>query len=274
MTLGFVQSFPESTFFRVFLLLNYQQTDVSARQDLTHSEGGLAPLASPIAVARAGERQPVLEFVAPPEREVYFDIRTGPLAAGYYDLAIVVVPDPEQHQRELPYLTSRQSSTRASVYVGPDAEPPAIDYPLIDADPGEDSGFGDLLWFGIAPHKAGIKSEHVVHAGQDVTLVTNCQPFAANLADDLPGNTLVPVAFVAIMDDRDVPLNGEPYGLGAALPNRLRFFPARVAVPEIPGRYQVFFAQFPNPFVDMNEAEESGREFIGQSSPRFLLDAR
>lgn len=269
--LGFVQWYPEPKQFRVFVLLNYRQTEFAARQDTTRSKGDRAPLASPIAFTSSGEMSHVLEFTAPPEEEIYFQLTTEPLAAGYYDLALIVVPDPYQNQRELPYFTTNQTSTRASVYVG-GAEPPALDYPLIDPAPAADSGFSEVLWFGQEPHKAGLKSGQEVAAGEDVTLTVNYQPYAESLADDLPPDSPLPVAIVAIIDNRVVPLNGEPVLYASALSNRLSYLPVTIRAPDEPGSYQLFIQPFTNPYVDAEVAEETGREFFGVSSQRFILD--
>lgn len=270
---GFIQWHPEAKSFRVFLLLNYQQAPFAARQDTTRSESDLAPLASPIASPRAGEMSHVLEFTAPPEEELYFHLATEPLTAGYYDLALIVVPDPYQNQRELPYLTVSQASARASVYVGDAATPPTLDFPLIDPAASEDSGFSELLWFGHDPHKAGLKSGQVVDAGEDVTLSVNYQPYAESLADDLPPDSPLPVAMVAIIDDQVVPFNGQSVLYGSAPPDHLSYLPVTVRVPAEPGIHQLFIQQFPNPYVDAKDAAESGREFFGVSSQRFILDA-
>ena len=270
--LGFVQWYAEPKQFRVFVLLNYRQVEFAARQDTDRSEGDLAPLASPIALAGSGEMSHVLEFIAPPNEEVYFQLTTEPLAVGYYDLALIVVPDPYQNQRELPYLTDNQFSTRASIYVSDATEPPTLDYPLIDPTPAADSGASELLWFGQEPHKAGLNSGQQVTAGEDVTLTVNYQPYAESLADTLPPNSPLPVAIVAIIDDRVVPFNGEPVLYGSALPNRLSYLPVTVRAPEDPGAYQLFIQPFANPYVDAQVAEETGREFFGVSSQRFILD--
>jgi len=163
----------------------------------------------------------VQEITVPPEQEFYFELWTEPLAPGYYDLALIVVPDPYQNQRELPYFTTARLTTRASVYVGDASVPPTVDFPLIDAAPGEDSGFSELLWFGQEPHQAGLKDGQAVATGEDVTLVANYQPYAESVADGLPPETPLPVAFVAIIDDRVVPLNGQSMLYGSANPERI-----------------------------------------------------
>jgi hypothetical protein len=150
--------------------------------------------------------------------------------------------------------------------------PPDIEFPLIDPTPGEDSGFMELLWFGNEPHKAGLKAEQAVEAGDEVTLTMNYQPYAKSLADELPRDTPIPVAFVAVIDDRVVPINGQPVLYGSAIPRRLSWLPITVKTPTDPGIHQIFVQQFPNPYVDAKEAEETGREFNGQSSQRFILE--
>jgi hypothetical protein len=103
--LGFIQSFPEAKQFRIFFLLNYQQASVGFRPIAAPTEDGQDLIASPVAIPADGETHHVMEFIAPPEEELYFQIWTEPLAPGYYDLALIVVPDPYQNQRELPYWT-------------------------------------------------------------------------------------------------------------------------------------------------------------------------
>ena len=51
----------------------------------------------------------------------------------------------------------RQFSDRATVYVGDDARPPTIAFPLVDSEPGAAAGLSELIWFGHEPHKAGVK---------------------------------------------------------------------------------------------------------------------
>lgn len=269
---GFVQWYPEPKQFRVFVLLNYRQVEFTAHQDTTRSQSDLAPMASPIASANAGEMSHVLEFIAPPDEEVYFQLTTEPLTVGYYDLALMVVPDPYKNQRELPYLTDNQFSTRASVYVGDAAEPPTLEFLLIDSAPAADSGFGEVLWFAQEPHKVVLNSSRQVAAGEDVTLTVNYQPYAESLADTLPPDSPLPVAMVAVIDDRVVPFNGEPVLYGSVLPNRLSYIPVTVRAPDEPGAYQLFIQPFANPYVDAEVAEETGREFFGVSSQRFILD--
>lgn len=271
--LGFVQWFSEAKPFRVFLLLNYRQALFTARPVAGHEESGLAPVATPITALEANGPNNVLEFTAPPERELYFDLRTESLAPGYYDLALIAVPDPDANQRELSYWTTAQFAIRRSIYVGDAATPPTFAYPLVDPTPAPDSGFSELLWFGREPHNTRLKGEQRVAPGEEVTLLLNYQPYAGNLADAAPPDTPLPVAFVAFIDDRVVPLNDQPVLYASALPNRLSSFPVTVRVPDAPGIHQIFIQQFPNPYVDPKVAEETGRELFGISSQRFILDA-
>jgi len=268
--LGFQSYYSEPTPFRIFFLLNYAQASIGSRSIAAPDESEQQPLAS---LPQIRDLHQVMELIAPPEEELYFQIWTEPLATRYYDLSLIVVPDPDKNQRQLPYWTVRQFATRATVYVGDVATPPEIDYPLIDPTPGDDSGSSELLWFGREPHRAGLKAEREVAAGEEVTLTVNYQPYTDALADDLPEGTPLPVAFVAIIDDRVVPLNGQPVLYGAAVTGRLSWLPATVQVPNEPGPHQLFIQQFPNPYVDAREAEETGREFFGTSSQRFILDA-
>jgi len=271
--LGFIQWYPEAKPFRIFFLLNYRQANVGVRPIAAPTEDDQDSTASPVAAPAYGEMHHVLEFTAPPEEELYFRIWTEPLAPGYYDLALIVVPDPNQTQRELPYWTVARLPTRASVYVGDAATPPMIDFPLIDPAARKESDFSELLWFGQEPYKAGLKAEQVVNAGEAVTLTVNYQPYEGSLADDLPPDSPLPTAMVAIIDDRVVPFNGEPVLYGSAVPHRLSWLPVTIQVPADPGVHQVFIQQFPNPYVDAKVAEETGREFFGESSQRFILEA-
>ena len=163
-------------------------------------------------------------------------------------------------------------TSRASVYVGDSPVIPSPAFPLIDTQPAEDSGFSELLWFGQEPHKAGLKSAQQVAAEQDVTLTLNYQPYAGALADDLPQDAPLPVAFVAVLDDRVVPINGQPVLYASALPGRLSWLPITIRVPDEPGVHQLFIQQFPNPYTDAKVAEETGRDVSGDSSQRFILD--
>lgn len=268
--LGFQSYYSEPTPFRIFFLLNYAQASIGSRGIPAPHENDQQLLAS---LPRIRDLHHVLELTAPPEEELYFQIWTEPLAAGYYDFSLIVVPDPDKNQRQLPYWTVRQFATRATVYVGEAASPLMIDFPLIDPTPVDESGSGEMLWFGREPHRAGLKAEQEVAAGEEVTLTVNYQPYADALADDLPAGTPLPVAFVAIIDDRVVSLNGQPVLYGAAVTGRLSWLPVTVQVPDEPGPHQLFIQQFPNPYVDAREAEETGREFFGTSSQRFILDA-
>lgn len=270
---SFIQWYPDPKPFRIFLLLNYRQADFAARQVFSRAEERRVALASPIALPQPGVLAHVLEFTVAPEAQVDFDLSTEPLAPGYYDLALVIVPEPDQNQRELPYWTVRQMISRASVYVGDAATPPTFAYPLVDPTPAPDSGFSELLWFGREPHNTRLKGEQRVAPGEEVTLLLNYQPYAGNLADAAPPDTPVPVAFVAFIDDWVVPLNDQPVLYASALPNRLSSFPVTVRVPDAPGIHQIFIQQFPNPYVDPKVAEETGRELFGISSQRFILDA-
>lgn len=270
---GFVQTYPEAKQFRVLLLLNYEQEPIGFRSiadPLVVDQGVTATPFGP----EDGELHQVMEFRAAPEEERYFRIWTKPLAPGYYDLAMIVVPDPEQNQRELPYWTTARLSTRASVYVGDAAAPPVLDFPLFDPNSQAGSDFSELLWFGQEPYSPGLSASQTVDAGQDVTLTLNYQPYAGNLADDLPSDSPLPAALVAIMDDHVVPINGHPALYGSAVPGRLSWIPITVQVPSEPGVHQLFVQQFPNPYIDVKQAEETGREFFAESSQRFILDAR
>lgn len=272
--LGFVQSYPEAKEFRVFLLLNYQQTQFAVRQDMGRITTDLAPLGTPIAMPDAGEMQPVLDFTAPPERELHFDIWTEPLAAGYYDLALLVVPDLHKTQRELPYWTVYRLISRASVYVGGSATPPTLEFPLVDPAPHEDSGFAEWFNFGRGPYNMRLYGEKVVQAGEDVTLPMNFQPFSWSEAGEPVAKTPVPTAFIAVIDDRVVPLNGQPVVYGSALPYSLSSFPVTVTAPADLGIHQLFVQQFPNPYVDVAEADNAELNLFGESSQRLILDAR
>lgn len=271
--LGFVQWYPESKQFRIFLLLNYRQVEFAIAHNLNDAVGTAQPLNSSNIAPAAGQLHHVQEITVPPDEEFYFNLWTEPLAAGYYDLALIIVPDPYQNQRELPYFTTSRATMRASVYVGDTSVPPEVSFPLIDATPGEDSGFSELLWFGQEPHKAGLLDGEAVAAGENVTLIANYQPYAESVADELPPGTPLPVAFVAIVDDRVVSLNGQPVLYGSALPGQLSYLPVTIHVPADPGIHQLFIQQFPNPYIDAKAAEESGRELVGESSQRFILDA-
>ncbi len=271
---GFVQSYPEAKEFRVFLLLNYQQTPFAVRQDTERVTSDRASLGTPISVSNAGEMQPVLEFTAPQERELYFNLWTEPLAAGYYDLALLVVPDPHKTQRELPYWSIYRFPSRASVYVGDSSTPPTMDFPLIDTDPHSADGNGELLLFGREPYNLGQKGEQAVQAGEDVTLVMNYQPYAESLTGEPAPDVPVPAAFVAVIDDRVVPLNGQPVVYGSALPGRISYFPVTVTAPSDPGTHQLFVQHFPNPYVDVVEADETDRDLFAMSSQRLILDTR
>ncbi|MFN8664041.1 MAG: hypothetical protein U0075_19280 [Thermomicrobiales bacterium] len=272
--LGFVQWYPEAKEFRVFLLLNYQQTPFAVRQDVDRVTSDRAPLGSPIAMPDASEVQPVFEFTAPPEREFYFEFRTEPLAPGYYDLALLFVPDPYKTQHELRYWTIYRFVIRASVYVGDQATPPAMDFPLLDSDPHDPVGSGEMLLLGSEPHKLGQAGEQSVRAGEDVTLAMNYQPYADNLIGESTPDIPIPTAFIAVIDDRVVPLNGQPVVHGAVLPGRISYIPVTVTVPDDPGTHQLFIQHFPNPYVDVVEAEEANLDLVGISSQRLILDAR
>ncbi len=268
-TVGFLQSYPDTKTFRIFVLLNYQQADVGV-QEIPEPDDIQAAVATPATLDEP--LQPFIELAIPPNEERYFRIWTAPLAEGYYDLALIVVPDPDQTQRELPYFTTAGLTTRASVYVGDNAVAPTLDYPLLDPAPAADSGFSELLWFGQEPHKAGLQASQSVAAGETVTLTVNYQPYAESLADDAPAGAALPVALVAILDDQVVPINGQPVLYGSALPGRLSYVPITVQAPGESGEHQLFIQQFPNPYVDARVAEETGRDFFGDSSQRFILD--
>ncbi|MCC6315499.1 MAG: hypothetical protein IT337_15985, partial [Thermomicrobiales bacterium] len=115
---GFISQYSDATPFRILLLLNYRQVNFAARLANPSLASGAFPVASPIALLAAGEMRLALEFTAPPGEEIDFDLWTEPLAEGFYDLALIVVPDPDQTQRDLPYFTVRQHVIRASVRVG------------------------------------------------------------------------------------------------------------------------------------------------------------
>lgn len=268
-TVGFLQSYPETKPFRIFVLLNYQQASIGV-QEIPNPDDAQAGVATP--TMHDGPLQPFIEFEIPPNVDRYFRIWTAPLEEGYYDLALIVVPDPDQTQRELPYFTTARLTTRASVYVGDEAETPTLDYPLLDPTPAADSGFGELLWFGQEPHRAGLRSAQSVTAGETVTLTVNYQPYAGSLADDTPPGAALPVALVAILDNQVVPINDQPVLYGSALPGHLSYVPVTIQVPREPGVHQLFIQQFPNPYVDAKLAEETGSEFFGDSSQRFILD--
>ena len=164
----------------------------------------------------------------------------------------------------------RQFSDRATVYVGDDARPPTIAFPLVDSEPGAAAGLSELIWFGHEPHKAGVKGAQQVIAGQSVTLTVNYQPYSRRKAGENP----LPVAFVAILEDRVVPLNGQPVFYGSVLPHRLSYLPITIRVPDAPGLYQLFVQPFPHPYVDAREAARTRRDLYAISSQRFILDAR
>lgn len=248
--LGFIQSFPETKQFRVFLLMNYQQANIGFRAVTSRVEGATELTASPIPFPTNGDMSHVMEFTAAPDKELWFQMWTEPLAPGFYDLALIIVPDPYENQRDLRYWTTFRSTTRASVYVGDEASPPTVDFPLIDPAARAGSDFNELLWFGQEPYTAGLSSGQLVEAGAAVTLTLNYQPNVENLADHLAPDTPLPTAFVAIIDDRVVPFNGQPVLYGSGVPGRLSWLPVTVQVPSTPGIHQLFLQQFPNPYVD------------------------
>jgi hypothetical protein len=269
-TFGFDQSYPETKTFRVFFLLNYEQFAIGYQQIPT-PDWDATPVATSSTVP-TGPLHPLLEFSIEPEVERYYTIWTEPLPAGYYDLVLIVVPDPYQNQRELPYFTYLQLSLRASVYVGVDPTPPPLEYPLFDPESVIDGESAGILWFGQESHKAGLKRGQAVTAGQAVTLIANYRVSLGSGADNLPADTPVPVAIVGILDDRVVPINGQAVWYGSAIPGRLNYLPVTVEAPDEPGTHQLFLQQFPNPYTDVAEAEATGRSDVGMSSQRFILD--
>lgn len=271
-TFGFFQSYPETKTFRVFFLLNYAQIPVGY-QEIPAPDWDAPPEATPSAIP-GGQLHRVLEFSVAPEIERYYTIWSAPLPQGYYDLALIVAPDPDLNQRELPYFTRAQFPVRASVYVGTDAAPPAVTFPLFDPEAINDGVDADILWFGQEPHQAGLKSSQAVSAGADVTLTVNYRLALNAGADDLPADIAVPVAIVGILDDRVVPIKGKPMWYSSAIPGRLNDLPVTVRVPDAPGVHQFFLQQFPNPYTDVAWAAASGREHVGVSSQRFILDVQ
>lgn len=269
--LGFRSHYAEPKAFRIFLLLNYQQAEIGFQpMPVPSAEPGsrTGPIASPV----PGRLHHVLELVAPPEKELWFHIWTAPLAAGYYDLALVFVPDPDLTQRELRYFTTARPSARASVYAGDAALPPVIDFPPLDPEARPDGNVVDMLLFGPDPYSGQMYGSQRVSPGSDVTLGLN---FAAN-AENLPDNQLpdspLPTAFVAFINDRVVPINNQPVLYGSARPGTVSWMPVTVQAPDEPGTHQLFIQQFPNPYIDPIWAEETGREFIAESSQRFRLE--
>lgn len=270
--LGFRSHYAEAKAFRVILLLNYEQAKIGFRltpAPLDEQNSSASPVASPI----VEPLHHIMEFVAPPEEELWFQIWTAPLAAGYYDLALVFVPDPELTQSELRYSTTFRPSARASVFVGEAALPPTIEYPLLDPEAQSiDSVYGDSLLFGPDPYSGQMYGSQQVSPATDVTLGLNFVPTAENLPDNQLPESPLPTAFVAFIDDRVVPINGQPVLYGSARPGTISWMPITVQAPEEPGTYQVFVQQFPNPYIDPAWAEETGREFIAESSQRFRLE--
>lgn len=271
---GFVQSHPKPIEFRVFLLLNYQQTPFAVQQIASHEESGLAPLGSAIAMPEPDAMQPVWDFTVPPEQEFYFELTTEPLAAGYYDLALLVVPDPNKTQHELRYWTVYRYATRASIYVGDAATPPTVDIPLIDPEPDDGGGTGGYLWFRPDATNTRPHEDRAVNAGEDVTLGLKYRPYGENVLDGQPLTDPVPAAFIAIIDDRVVPINGQPAIYASALPGRTSNLSITVTAPDDPGIHQIYVQQFPYPYVTVAVIDESGLSDYGESSPRLVLNVR
>lgn len=269
----FVSQHERPTEFRILMLLNYRQAvlgwaEAPALVADPHAEP-IPPLESwtPVPADRHA-----LEFSARLEEPQWLHLWTEPLSPGYYDLAIIVVPDFRLTATEAGYFTTYRPFLRGAVYVGP-AVPPAPDYPILDPDARPlDSTGADSLLFTRQPYSQQMNSAATIIPGALLSLNADWAPTDLNLPDNQLPTSPLPTAFVCFIEDQQVPFSGELVKYGAGVPNTLNSLPISVAAPAVAGRYQLFLQQFPNPYVDPAYAYETGREFYAESSQRYTLE--
>jgi len=265
---GIRNEFPDRKSVRVLLLLNYEQQHFSMTSmdmEQASDQGNELREESPLRESA--------EFAIEPLGERWFDFVTLPLDPGYYDMALIFVPDPLATQAELRYRTTLRPVIRASVYVQ-GGSPPQVDFPPLDPEARENDGYGEVCWLTAAPYSLQLTPGTRAKPGEDVTFFLSLQPHVAALEGTPPGTVSVSLALVAFMDDEVVPMNGEPAVFASAQPGYLSAFAVTITAPPEPGVYQFFIQQLPYPFVDVAEADQAGRVLVAESTQRVVLEVK
>lgn len=231
---------------RFFLLLDYEQApflvhQVEAVEDAVDIQAAAPPPALPFAET--------LDVTASPATLQAYRFWTEPLGPGSHALAFVVVFDPERLQAELPYDTAFRPTLDASVEVPP-ATMPTPRFPPLDPSPVEAPQFTNLLLLSNEPGGTKRSSGQRARPGEEVRFFLRYQPHAAVLNDGVTGDGTVPVALVAFIDDRVVPMNGHPVVYASARVGSLSTLPITVRAPDEPGVHQLFLLAFPQPYRD------------------------
>lgn len=267
--LSVVHGFPDQEKrFRLFMLLDYEP--LSFTIDTVNGAEALL-VGTPAASA---QRRTTIDLVLPRDKEQTFAFETAEVGAGYHDLALVFVPDPDQGQGDLAYWTTFRPAIRASVYAGRGAVPPSLRFQPLDPAPVANAGYSELALFDTLTDSEESWQGGKVERGGSLNGILRLIPYTESSFNASPtdDDRVVPVALVAFMGDRVVPLNGEPYLLATLEEGHENVVPIEVRAPDKQGSYQYFIQQFPHPFLDVDAASDSGRWLFAIQPQRLTIE--
>jgi hypothetical protein len=249
----------------VKLLLNYRPAsfalDPIVQPELSEEE---APTSLGASTAGFAQRA---QFTAQPGVELRFRFRTEALEFGYYDLAMVVVTDPESLPSQMGYSTSFRPTLRHSLYVG-DAQLPLVQFEPIDLFAVPNPGFDELCFFSSDPYSLDRWPGRSAKPGELVRFFLNIQPHPDTLVNSV-SEVSTPIALVGFFDGQVIQLGDQDIVYGLVRPGYLSTLEITLEAPSDPGTYQFFVQQFPQPFLNPDEKKELS--LYADSSQRIVI---
>lgn len=268
---GLIWSYPDAKNVRLMLLANYRQIAFSLEPLTPVADDHPLPSSQtpPLPRDLHGSATVFLE----PAVEVNYILTAASLPAGYYDLALVVVLDPDKTQGELRYSTAFTPIARAGLFVG-DSSPSMPALAPLDSNPRENSRLGDLCLLTPNPTSSQNWPGQTVKPGDEVNLFLRLQPFIGAKRPGSPASEPIPVALVGFLEDEAVEINGKPVIFGTVRTGELSTIPLSFTAPREPGTYQFFVHRFPNVFTDPVVDNPGDRSFSERACQRIVLEVR
>jgi len=231
----------------LMMLLNYQQNSYSVDN---------------------GALNDVTDITLRPNAVVSHSLRTQPLAAGYYDLVLVLVLDTQRDPRT--FDTMLTPVERRSVYVGA-ASPPMITYQPFSRSETTDRYTG-TVFLTDTPDSFTIWSGTQTTPGQHVSPYLRVSPRKGNLDTIRHPDGTVPMALVAFLDNHVVPIGADSVAYVLAHEGEIQTMPIPVDLPQTPGPHRLFVHLFPNPYVEPVTVTSGQTTFVSDSSQRVTFD--